>query len=261
MLRIYKVMIRSKIDYGANTLVSALRSHYKRLDVVQNKILGRITGALKSTPVALLHLETGTIPIMERCKFLASCYLTRLAFRKANPAYETIHKIKNYQLAWNKRGEASAAITLDEIQIEYLFTDEPKDTRDDIPPKPPWTLTPVYTSVFPLSKNEALNNPHLARSTFISWAPPDSSQHLSIFTDGSLDPDGSSACSLYCPKLNISRSWKLADNSTILNCELWAISKALDLVNSVDYASCSIFTESKSVLCCASNPSLGFPVM
>ena len=63
LLRIYKALIRSKLDYGASGLINIPNSRIESLEKTQNQLLRIILGCLKSTPKALLHIETDTPPL------------------------------------------------------------------------------------------------------------------------------------------------------------------------------------------------------
>ena len=66
LTRLYKSLIRSRLDYGAVVLSGACATAAKKLDVVQNSILRSILGAFKCTPTALLNWELNAQPIKER---------------------------------------------------------------------------------------------------------------------------------------------------------------------------------------------------
>ena len=56
-----------------------------KLETNQNAILRNIIGALKSTPTALIYLETGLTSIKDRWDLLASRYLNKLNPKPWNP--------------------------------------------------------------------------------------------------------------------------------------------------------------------------------
>ena len=253
LIRVFKAMIRSKMDYGAAVLVSSLPTHYKRLDVIQNKILRRILGAFSSTPIALMNLETGTTSIMDRWKYLAGRYVLNLAHKRSNPAYKAVREIKNHHAPeWRPRTTPAAIITLEEIEQVDLFTYPATNRRADIPPTPTWTLPSITYKIFPMTKREAIADPHRARALFREWATANSRDHCTFYTDGS-KVDDSCACAFFCPSLQLSKSWKLDGSCSTLTCELWAILKALEAIYQEDFPSCTIFTDSLSAVRSISN--------
>jgi len=71
LTRIYKAIIRSKIDYGSIVLSELPPSRITGIDRAQNQILRIILGCTASTPLPLLYLETGITPVQARWKQLA----------------------------------------------------------------------------------------------------------------------------------------------------------------------------------------------
>ena len=66
MFRIYRAVIRSKLDYGC-TLDSSAKEHIlKILDPVHNAAIRLATGAFKSSPVQSLYAESGEPPLRIR---------------------------------------------------------------------------------------------------------------------------------------------------------------------------------------------------
>jgi hypothetical protein len=63
LLLLYKSLIRSKIDYGAQIYSSACPSFLKKLDGIQNAALRLALGALRSTLARELELEAGIPPL------------------------------------------------------------------------------------------------------------------------------------------------------------------------------------------------------
>jgi hypothetical protein len=78
LIRTYKALIRSKIDYGSIVLSSMNKSKLLKLEQTQNTILRNILGCLKSTPTALIYIESGLTPIKHRRDLLSSRYLMKL---------------------------------------------------------------------------------------------------------------------------------------------------------------------------------------
>lgn len=78
LIRIYKALVRSKLDYGAVILTELTQTRTQLLERAQNNILRIILGCFQSTPKALLNMETGIIPVAHRWEDLATRYLVRL---------------------------------------------------------------------------------------------------------------------------------------------------------------------------------------
>lgn len=100
-------MVRNKIDYGAALLVGALDSHQEKIEVAQNRNLRIIIGAARSTPIALLNLETGITSVLHRWMLLASIYFIILNERRTSIAYETAYDLAHYPRPWKIRNKPS----------------------------------------------------------------------------------------------------------------------------------------------------------
>ncbi len=60
---IYVSLIRSRIDYGRVVYRSAAKSLLARLDIIQAKALRLCLGAVKTSPVCALQVESGEMPL------------------------------------------------------------------------------------------------------------------------------------------------------------------------------------------------------
>ncbi|GFR01966.1 uncharacterized protein LOC103524116 [Trichonephila clavata] len=63
--------MRPVIDYGSKLLVTASESALSKLDIVQNKALGFITGVATSIPIAVMQLQTEISVPPQRCQYSA----------------------------------------------------------------------------------------------------------------------------------------------------------------------------------------------
>ena len=57
MLRLYKSLVRSKLDYGCIVHRSARKSYLQNLDPVHNQGLRLCLGAFRTSPVESLYVE------------------------------------------------------------------------------------------------------------------------------------------------------------------------------------------------------------
>ena len=63
LLRLYRALIRSKLDYGCIVYGSARPSYIKRLDSVHNQGLRLCLGAFRTSPVQSLYVEANEPPL------------------------------------------------------------------------------------------------------------------------------------------------------------------------------------------------------
>ncbi len=64
LLRLYRSLVRSKLDYGCIVYGSARKSYLETLDRVQNAALRICLGAFRTSPISSLHVEANELPLM-----------------------------------------------------------------------------------------------------------------------------------------------------------------------------------------------------
>lgn len=79
----YKSYVQPVLTFGEEVMICASDSVNKNLEVVQNKALRIITGAIKTTPIAAMEMVTGIKPL----KFSRECAAMKL--------YERIKRVPN----------------------------------------------------------------------------------------------------------------------------------------------------------------------
>ena len=152
LVRIYKALTRSKIDYGAAVLIGTSPSLKARVEAAQNSILRIILGAMISTPTKLLNLETGIVPVGCRWNWLATTYFITLNHRRNNPAYLSTKQILA-KPDWLPRAIPAAFSASKQLRrmVKDLFKRNKLD-RQEIPKIPPWDDLKFETKLFPMTK-------------------------------------------------------------------------------------------------------------
>ena len=91
LLRLYRALIRSELDYGGVVYGSARPSSIKRLDTVLNQGLRLYLGAFRTSPVQSLYVEANEPPLgMRRTTRLSLQYYVKLMSNEVNPAYSAV---------------------------------------------------------------------------------------------------------------------------------------------------------------------------
>ena len=82
LLKLYRSLVRSKLDYGCFIYGSARKSYLRSLDSINHLGLRLALGALRTSPVESLYVEANEAPLSLRREKLAlqSC--------PSNPAFE-----------------------------------------------------------------------------------------------------------------------------------------------------------------------------
>ena len=92
LLRLYRALVRSKLDYGCFIYGAACKSYISLLDPIQNQGLRLCIGAFRTSPADSLCVEANELPLCLRREKLAVQFATKIAANPNNPVYDTIFK-------------------------------------------------------------------------------------------------------------------------------------------------------------------------
>jgi len=90
LLTLYRILIRSKLDYGAIIYGSARKSYLKILEPVANQALRICLRALHTSPVSSLQVLAHELPLNLRKEQLSLQYCMKLKCTKLNPTHKTV---------------------------------------------------------------------------------------------------------------------------------------------------------------------------
>ena len=88
LLKLYRSLVRSKLDYGCIIYGSARKSYLQMLDPIHKQGLRLALGAFRTSPVASLYVEADEPSLYSRREKLSLQYAIRLAANPSNPAHE-----------------------------------------------------------------------------------------------------------------------------------------------------------------------------
>ena len=88
LLRLYRSLVRSKLDYGSIVYGSARKSYLQILDTVHHQGLRLALGAFRTAPVTSLYVEADEPSLTLRREKLSLQYAIRLAANPSNPAFK-----------------------------------------------------------------------------------------------------------------------------------------------------------------------------
>ena len=90
LLKLYRALVRSKLDYGSIVFRNAAAEDLKPLDVIHNQGLRLALGAFKSSPIESLYVEANEMPLQERRLELAMKYGLKIKGNPQNPAHKSV---------------------------------------------------------------------------------------------------------------------------------------------------------------------------
>ena len=228
LVRMYKSMILSKMDYGSIVYSGARKSHLKKLDTVHGMGLRLAIGAYRTSPLTSIYSETGVPPLHIRRSRLMLNYGTNIWAQPEHP---------NHAILFNEENEATfearptitrpVGIRIKEHLNRYGYS-FPYVYQLNFNETPPWKLNPPIFRLDNIEFRKSDTIPALYFSRFhgIVAQYPDS---LIIYTDGSKTEQGvGSAFSSH----GESYAWSLHPWTSIFTAELYAIWQALEFSES-----------------------------
>ena len=262
LLRLFRSLVRSKLDYGSIVYMSGDERSLEKLNIVHRHGLRLCLGAFKSSPIEALYAEANELPLELRREELAMRYALKIKANPDNAVYNSIYKSPNEIKSEKSLGESISRL-FDEAEIN---TD--KITTSKIPDTPIWCSEPNEVS-FKLSVyDKSTTNPDLFKSKFLSEVLPDYKDYFQIYTDGSKQ-DEKAAFGVYLkPYGSLANS--ITHDSSIFTAELEGIKRAFQFIGDSQKSAGKnqqhgkkfvIFCDSKSVLESIENQSSKNPIM
>ena len=257
LLKLYKSLVRSKLDYGCFIYGSARKSYLRCLDSIHHLGLRLALGALRTSPVESLYVEANEAPLSLRREKLALQYFTKLQSCPSNPAFECTINPKYKELFARKESAIpSFGIRMQSVLDNSIILNE-NVHETVIPEVPPWTLHQprVNLDLSNLCKKDTSSLVFIQKYNEIkdkhSYCTP-------IYTDGSKDNDRVGCAAIIN---NISIKQRLPSNASIFTAEIKAIDLALDAIAESDDDHFIIFSDSLSVLLSLENKKLDNPLV
>ncbi len=257
LLRLYRSLIRSKLDYGSIVYGSARKSYLQMLDPVHHQGLRLALGAFRTSPVESLLAEANEPSLALRREKLALNYITKVKANPNNPANEVIFQPK-YEALYERKPKAIRPIGLRLKQtIENAGLKLENVRPHSSSSIPPWTLTKPNVLLH-LSNNKKSCTSSLEFQSKFAELKSQYPNHFAVYTDGSKD-HGKVGCAS-ASELHTSKV-RLPDNASIFSAEVQAIDLALRFISNLDRKDYIIFSDSLSVLQSLKNRNLSNPLI
>ena len=252
LLKFNSALVKSRLTYGCQALVSITTTNYKKLEPVQNQGLRLATGCLNPTFIAALQAEADVIPLDLYIKKQAIKYYYKMKMQDDSHCIKKIifnEEDRNLNQIYNERSvrKPFAVRTLELIR-EWRLPTNPNIRNLKYPCIPPWEeLENIIETELSrkVTKSESEIQLKQAALETINTKYKD---FLKIYTDGSKKSQPLSTTAAFCvPSRNIEESWKLHPNISIEGAEISAIVKALEWTKNLneDPKSVVILTDSK----------------
>ena len=216
----------------------------KSLDTIHHQGLCLALGAFRTSPIESLYTESNEPSLYIRREKLSLQYVTKLATKPPNSAYDCVFNPK-YERFYNIKPRAIKSLGL---RIQLLLEEANINIENvqpfSFPSKEPWMLNPPKI-ILDLHKNKKSEvESHIFKNEFLEIKSK-YKHHLSIYTDGSKQ-DEKVACSVISP--NFTDRIRLPDNSSIFTAEAKAIDIALYHIRDQSEKQFIIYSDSLPVL-------------
>lgn len=242
--KVYTSYIQSKMEYGSILLVNISQPLMEKLEKIQNAAMRSILGARKTSPICSMQVETFLPPL--RLKL-------RLNFLKWSIKTKGHHFLRGEIFGNKDNPNKIYQRIFTEISYFMQMKNQRIESSNPIPKIEPWIDIEKSISIeMPLTASIAHES---INKRFSDYIQRNYEKHIEIYTDGSKLSSGSASAAVYIPELNRKViTFKLNADHSILGCELYAISKALELVEILNSnKQYIIITDSQSALSAIKN--------
>lgn len=224
LLRIYRALILSKIDYCSVAYGSARHTALKPLEAIQNAAVRLCTGAFRTTPVESLLCESGNMPLSDRRRKQILNYGLKILAQPNHPNFQSFdpHSDLIQQFRYQPTLTRPAPIRFHEALKNYQF-----NLSDLLPllsfDTPPWRLQlPRFRLDCTLFPKES--TPNFVYDAFLRSILNDFQPSKTFYTDGSKTNTGVGSAFAH---ENRTFSWSLPKTASIYSAELYAIWQTL----------------------------------
>ena len=235
LLRLYRSIIRSKLDYGSFIYSTASEATLRILDPVHNAAIRICTGAYRSSPVKSLYADSGEPSLQKRRMQLLLQYYARTLQLQSSAAYSYVEPSneENYPIS---------------VQIQEIL----HNTNLNISTLPfTFKMIPVWQAKHDLIctnyeyPKKGTCPDSVMRGYFNDHKLRYHENQFHIFTDGSKSEQGVGSAAV---SASSKRSIKLMPESSIFTAELCGILCALQIVNKSRYSEYVIYCDSRAAI-------------
>ena len=252
LLRLYRTLVLPIIEYGSVVYVGASAVTLKSLEAQQNAFLRIALGAMRTSPVNSLQIESGVAPLYIRRMEQTLRYAARVKLHQNHPSLASLNMPDTNRLNSVAAGERRMDSTI--AQRITSFSNQLQWTLPQIIPiptltVPPWKLPPIQLSY--LSEQPKINmDMREVQQQFYQFCD-ENRKSLFIYTDGS-KIGNRTGNAVFINGYKIQH--RLPDDTSVFVAELHAIYVALKTVCQSRTPNIVICSDSKSALQSIANP-------
>jgi ribonuclease HI len=258
LLKLYRAITRSRLDYGCIVYGSARPSYLRCLNTIHHALMRLCLGAFRTSPVESLYVLAKEPSLSLRRIKLSMQYLVKLKACPTNPAFDPIFHPKYCQIYANKEKTIKPLGLRMQCYLDIIKIDEYIIDEVEVPTIAPWKISTPITIMDLTKQKKSQTNPaeyvekyNIIRSQFPS--------HKFMYTDGS--KDGLSTAYAVTSQNNNYCSERIPDISSVFTAELTAIYAAVKIARDSDIEKFVICSDSKSALQALTNKRVEIPLV
>ena len=259
LLKLYRSLVRSKLDYGCIVYGSARDSYIKELNPIHNQALRLCLGAFKSTRVESLYVETNEPPLEYRRYKLTMQYGIKIKANPDIPSFESIFPTDyEYRKCIKRNTPPPFRVRFQSLLDEAGIDIDDVASCDDLLDYPVWDSPAVECLSHLTTYNKENTPPYIFKQEY-NIVKQEFHDHFFIYTDGS-KMDEKVACA-YVTKYG-SIGVRLPDGISIFTAEAKAVELAIKAIKALPFSKqFMIFTDSLSLLQTIENQNLRNPII
>jgi len=225
LLKIYRTLIRSKIDYGCQIYNTASTSILKNLEVTHNACLRICSSAFPTSPVLSIYCDLSEPPLQFRQLFLSSNLYFKILNYSENPI-KSLFQNKIIKSTFVKSGKEKylLPLRLSKNNIPIKIHSLPQIFSSP----PPWIIEVPSTILDMIEIKKSCANDFEIRNQIYEILNSNCKDSIRCYTDGSKTKEGV-GCS-FSIENNISQ-FSLRNNYSIYSAELTAIYLCLEKIS------------------------------
>ncbi|RVE51902.1 hypothetical protein evm_003522 [Chilo suppressalis] len=243
---LYNAIVRSHLDYGTFLLDPCNKLPLDKISKIQSKCLRIILGAMKSSPINALQVESVDPPLYLRRQYLSDRFILKILPFSSHPLMRKLKTLSQLCLSqpnssnnipcilhsYNKFN--STSIPIEQFPCQPLFM----NSFDSLTFSPPVILNFGAEKDSPTAVQTFFNN---LSTHWQNWTP--------LYTDAArLHDKGSIGAAVWFPAHKIILSLKLPPLASVFTGEAIAILEAVLFIESHSLNNSLIFTDSQSCL-------------
>ena len=256
LLRLYRSLLRSKLDYGCVVYGSARQSYLRKLDSILNQDLRLALGALRTSPVISLYAEANEPSLTLRRRRLSMHYYLKLTSNPDNPTHKVVFE-PLYEDEFEKKQNAIPTFGIRCEDVNFLDFNLKDVATHKIADPPLWTANSP-TFLYNLAANKkATTDPLFYKNQYLEIKER-YYIYEQIYTDGANNGNKVASAAVLDGEVY---QFRLPNTASSFSVELKALDLALNHIQQDVYWRYIIFTDSLSAMQALANERTDDPLI